>query len=262
MTGDVLHAGLGWPIAMTVIAVSFVSSFITAAFGIGGGAVMLAVLATLLPAPAIIPVHGLVQLGSNVGRAAILLKHLHLGVVGPFLIGALIGVALGGTFVVQLDPGVLQIGVGLFILWSILFTPPAFMRRSSAVAGGFSSFLTMFFGGTGPFVASYVRTLQLDKLSHVATHSTLMTIQHLLKTIAFGLLGFAFSKWAGLIALLIAFGFAGTVVGRHVLTHIDEKKFKVALTTILTLLALRLIYAGTVDIFSTDTAQLPTGGRD
>ena len=249
MGWDAMHGGLGWSVASVVIAVSFLSSVITAGFGIGGGAVMLAVLATLLPAPAIIPVHGLVQLGSNFGRAAIMTRYISLGVVVPFLLGAMVGVALGGVFVVQLDAGMLQIGVGLFILWSIFFRPPAVMRRSSAIAGGFSSFLTMFFGGTGPFVASYVKTLGLDRMSHVATHSTLMTIQHLLKTLVFGLLGFAFSEWAGLIALLIGAGFVGTVVGRQILTVIDEKRFKFALNSILAVLAMRLIYAGGVDLW-------------
>ena len=257
MAAELFHAGLGWSIALTLIAVSFASSFVTAAFGIGGGAVMLAMLATLLPAPAIIPVHGLVQLGSNVGRAAILLRHLHLDVVGPFVIGAVVGVALGGVFVVQLDAGVLQVGVGLFILWSILFKPPAFMRRSGSVAGAISSFLTMFFGGTGPFVAAYVKTLELGRMAHVATHATLMTIQHMLKTIAFGLLGFAFSAWAGLIALLIAFGFLGTIAGRLVLARIDERRFKFALNAILTVLALRLIYAGGSAIWA---GSRPMGG--
>ena len=244
MSFEFFQAGLGWPIAVALLLVSFVSSFITVAFGIGGGAVMLAVLATLLPAPAIIPVHGLVQLGSNVGRATLMQKYLYFPVVVPFIIGALIGITLGGIFVVVLDAGTIQVGVGLFILWSILFQPPAFMRRSSAIAGGFSSFLTMFFGGTGPFVAAFLKTQGLDRMSFVATHATLMTMQHLLKTIAFGLLGFAFSQWFGLIALLIGFGFLGTVVGRQVLTRIDERRFRLALNTILALLALRLIYAG------------------
>lgn len=247
MSIDILNAGLGWPVASALLLVSFASSFITVAFGIGGGAVMLAVLATLLPAAAIIPVHGLVQLGSNVGRAAIMRRHLYLPVVAPFAAGALVGVALGGVFVVQLDAAMIQIGVGLFILWSILFRPPAFMRKSAAIAGGFSSFLTMFFGGTGPFVAGFGKTLGLDRMAFVATHATLMTLQHLLKTIAFGLLGFAFSQWLGLIVLLIATGFLGTVAGRLVLTRIDERRFIIALNAILTLLALRLIYAGAVD---------------
>ena len=116
MSAEILHVGLGWPVAAALLAVSFAASFITVAFGIGGGAVMLAVLAILLPAPAIIPVHGLVQLGSNVGRAAIMSRYLYLPVVVPFGIGALIGVAIGGTFVTQLDPATIQIGVGCFIL--------------------------------------------------------------------------------------------------------------------------------------------------
>lgn len=248
MSIDYLQAGLGWPVATSLLAVSFVSSFITVAFGIGGGAVMLAVLATLLPVSAIIPVHGLVQLGSCVGRAMVMRKFLLFPMVAPFAIGALIGTSFGAVFVVQLDGGAIQIGVGLFILWSILFQPPAFMRRSAGIAGVFSSFLTMFFGGTGPFVASFVKAQGLDRMSFVATHATLMTMQHALKTVAFGLLGFAFSQWFGLVALLIGFGFLGTVVGKQVLTRIDERRFKLALSAILSILALRLIYAGGSDL--------------
>ena len=59
-----------------------------------------------------------------------------------FALGALIGVAFGGAFFVQLDPAMIQIAVGLFILWSILMKPPAFMRRSAGIAGAFSSFLS------------------------------------------------------------------------------------------------------------------------
>ncbi len=73
--------------AGTLLGLSFATSFITAAFGIGGGAVMLAALATLLPAAAIIPVHGLVQLGSNAGRAAILTKFIRFGRLGAFSAG-------------------------------------------------------------------------------------------------------------------------------------------------------------------------------
>ena len=251
MTGDLIHAGLGWPIAMTLIAVSFLGSFITAAFGIGGGAVLIAVFATLLPATAIIPVHGLVQLGSNVGRAALTFEHLHRSVVPAFFIGSALGVAIGTAFVVQLDAAVIQIGVGAFIIWSILMRPPAFMRRSAGIAGTISSFLTMFFGATGPFIAAFVKTQELDRMGHTATHATLMTIQHALKIVAFGFLGFAFSVWAGLVAVLIAAGFLGTVAGRHVLLRVDEKLFRFTLNLILAVLAARLIYAGATTLATT-----------
>ena len=244
MIEGALHAGLGWTVAGWLVAASFGTSFITAAFGIGGGGVLLAILASLVPPAALIPVHGLVQLGSNVGRAAIMFRHRDQGVLVPFTVGAVVGVALGGSVVVQLPPDILRIGVGLFILWSVLATPPAFMRRSAAIAGGFSSFLTMFFGGTGPFVAAYVKTMGFTRMTHVATHALLMTVQHLLKTVAFGFLGFAFGVWMPLIAAMIASGFLGTVVGKKVLARIDEKRFKLVLNAILIVLALRLIWAG------------------
>ena len=244
MSADFFHAGLGWPVAATLLALSFVSSFITVAFGIGGGAVMLAVMAVLLPAAAIIPVHGLVQLGSNAGRLSIMLRHVHRAILPAFLIGAVLGVTLGGAMVVQLPAGAIQLGVGLFILWSVFFRPPAFMRSSAALNGMISSFLTMFFGGTGPFVATYVKAQDLDRVRHVATHAALMTIQHLLKIAVFGLLGFAFAEWIGFVAILIAAGFGGTLVGRMALTRIDERRFKLALTAVLSVLALRLIWSG------------------
>jgi uncharacterized protein len=244
MSADLIHAGLGWPIAGTLAALSFVGSFMTVALGIGGGAVMLAVMAVMLPAAAIIPVHGLVQLGSNAGRLSIMLRHVHRAVVPAFLLGAVIGVTIGGSMVVQLPAGAIQLGVGLFILWSVYFKPPEFMRSSASLNGAISSFLTMFFGGTGPFVATFVKGQGLDRMGHVATHAALMTIQHLLKILVFGFLGFAFAQWIGFVALLIAAGFMGTVVGRHVLTKIDEKRFILILNIVLTVLALRLIWSG------------------
>ena len=245
MIEGALHAGLGWTVAGLLVAASFGTSFITAAFGIGGGGVLLAILASLVPPAALIPVHGLVQLGSNAGRAAIMFRHRDQTVLAPFIIGALVGVAVGGSVVVQLPPDILRVGVGVFILWSVLAKPPAFMRRSAVIAGGFSSFLTMFFGGTGPFVAAYVKTMGFPRMTHVATHALLMTVQHLLKTVAFGFLGFAFGQWMPLIAAMIASGVLGTVVGKQVLARIDEKRFKFALNAILIVLALRLIWAGT-----------------
>lgn len=255
MIMETFHAGLGWPTAGALLGISFVSSFITVAFGIGGGAVMLAALATLLPAAAIIPVHGLVQLGSNVGRASIMIKYMRLDLLGPFLGGAVIGIALGGSLVVQLHPGWIQIGVGAFILWSVLATPPAFLRRSGLITGAFSSFLTMFFGGTGPFVATFVKGQDLTRHAHVATHAMLMTVQHLLKTIVFGFLGFAFSSWAVLIALLIFFGVLGTLVGRLVLARLDERRFRLALNVVLGVLACRLIYSGADILISGGSEQ-------
>lgn len=234
------------PAAATLglIAASCFTSFLTAAFGIGGGLVLLAVLAAVLPPAALIPVHGVVQLGSNVGRAAVLRKHVAWQFLPPFLAGSAGGAILGGSLVVSLPPGVVQAGVGLFIVWSVFFRPPRAIRRFAWLTGALSSFLTMFFGATGPFVMAYLRTLDLERHALVGTHATFMTLQHLLKTLVFGLLGFAFAPWLPLIVAMIASGFLGTLVGRAVLTRTDETRFSLVLNTILLILAARLIWAG------------------
>lgn len=244
MTAELIHAGLGWPVALAAAGLSFGTSFITAAFGIGGGAIMLAALAVMLPPAALIPVHGLVQLGSNGGRTAVLARHVQLGVMGPFAIGAGLGIVAGSLLLIELPSEAILITVGIFILYTVYFPPPAFLQRHAGTAGGFSSLLTMFVGATGPFIAAFVKSQGYDKITHVATHSAMMTLQHLLKTIAFGLLGFAFSKWAGFITLLIATGFAGTMAGRHVLARLDEARFKQVLGAILTVIAIKLIWDG------------------
>ncbi len=227
-----------------LVATSFATSLITVAFGLGGGIVMIAVLATLLPPAALIPVHGVVQLGSNVFRSLLLLKHTLWPVVLPFLIGSLIGAAAGGAVVVDLPGEMVQIGVGLFIIWSITSKPPAIMKKAAGLTGAISTFLTMFFGATGPFVASYLKTLELNRHTQSATHAILMTIQHLLKTVTFGFLGFAFEPYIGLILAIITAGFLGTLVGKQVLARINEELFRKILSGILLFLALRLLWTG------------------
>lgn len=229
-----------------LFAASFVGSFITVAMGMGGGAMLLAVMATLVPPSALIPLHGVVQIGSNVGRAAIMLPHTHWPPVAGFAIGSILGVTVGGLVVIDLPAGVIQIGVGLFIIWSVLRKPPAWLIRLPALTGVISSFLTMFIGATGAFVAAMLKSLQLDRKAHVATHGVLMSLQHLLKIVVFGLLGFEFGPWLGFMLGMIASGFIGTLIGRRVLLRMNDEIFGKLLTAVLLILAARLIWQGSL----------------
>lgn len=237
--------GLPVESGLLMAGMSFASSFITAAMGIGGGVLLLAVMASLVPPLALIPVHGVIQLGSNFFRAVLLRAHVEWRVVAAFAAGAALGVVLGGSVAVRLDPALVQIGIGAFVLWSVLRQPPTWLARAGALSGVVSSVLTMFFGATGPFVANYVKSLALPRQAHVGTHAVLMTIQHSLKSLTFGFLGFAFGPWAGFIALMIAMGFLGTMAGKRVLLRLDDRQFRLALTLALVLISARLIWLGT-----------------
>ena len=230
--------------AASLLAASFVGSFITVALGIGGGIFVLAMMASLMPPAALIPVHGVIQLGSNLIRAGLFLRHMYWPAFGAFAIGSLVGVGLGGALVVQLPAAAVQIGVGCFILWSLAARPPRWLAAWPWLTGGVSSFLTMFFGSTGPFVANFIRALRLPKEAHTATHAMFMTLQHGLKVLTFGILGFAFGPWLGFLMAMIACGALGTLAGRRLLVHLSEHAFRRGLTVVLALLSLRLIWQG------------------
>ena len=149
---------------------------------------------------------------------------------------------------VELPGGVVLIGVGAFVIFSVLAKPPAWLGRMGWLSGLISSFLTMFFGATGTFVATFTKSLELERHAHVATHATLMTLQHGLKIVAFGMLGFAFGPWLAFMLAMIAAGFIGTVAGRHVLVRMTDKGFKRALDAVLILISLRLIWQGFGDL--------------
>lgn len=243
--GWLLPEGVGLLTGLVLVATSCATSFLTAAVGIGGGAVMLAVMAVLVPIHALIPVHGVVQIGSNAGRTAIMLQHVERRILLPFAIGSAFGAGLGGLVAIRLPAEILQIALAAFILWSTFApAPTALGRLAFSGAGALSSFLTMFFGATGPFVAGMLKSLRLGRLEHVASHAACMTLQHTLKVLTFGLLGFAYGPWLPLIAAMIGSGLLGTVLGKRLLTRLRDDRFHRVLSVVLTLLALRLLWSG------------------
>jgi uncharacterized membrane protein YfcA len=230
--------------AVLLVIASLATSFMTAAFGIGGGFTLIALMALLLPPAALIPIHGIIQLGSNAGRAAIMAKDVLWRPVRPFIIGTTIGAALGGMVAVQLPPWLVQLAVGVFILVVVFTTLPPIQQRYIFAGGVISSFLTMFFGATGNFVAAMVKSMKLDPVPHVATHSTMMTFQHLIKVLVFGLIGFQFAPYIHLIVAMLISGFVGTVAGRQFLIRAGSRYFKPVLNGILFVAACRLIWSG------------------
>lgn len=217
---------------------------LTASLGIGGGTVLLAAMAQIIPVTALIPVHGFVQLGSNIGRSLLMFAKLNYALALWFLCGSLAGAALGGQIVVNLPIFLLKAILGGFILFSVWGPSLSGYAASSRslLAGGFlSTILTMFVGATGPFVVAVLKRFELSPQALVATCACCLSIQHFLKILVFGVLGFAFSDYLGLIILMIVSGFIGTFLGRKILIRVDPAKFKKGLDLILTTLAVKLV---------------------
>jgi uncharacterized membrane protein YfcA len=162
----------------------------------------------------------------------------------PFVVGAMVGAGLGGMVVVQLPPWAVQLALGIFIIWAVFAKLPPIKQRYILLGGAVSSFLTMFFGATGNFIAAMVKSMNLDPMPHVATHSLMMTFQHFVKVLIFGLIGFHFGPYMILIIGMMISGFIGTIIGSRFLTKAGGRYFKPVLNIILFLAAARLIWAG------------------
>lgn len=229
--------------AVLVIVVSFFTSGISAAIGIGGGVAMLAVLSFGLPATSLIPIHGVIQLGSNTGRTFIQRAHINWKPVLQFSIGALFGGIAGGLLVQDLPDFWLKLTIGLFILFSVWGPKPNYPNHSAifVITGTLSTLLTMFVGATGPFVAAVFKTRNLDRLETVASHTACMTLQHGIKIGIFIGLGFDFVPFIPLLLAMIGAGFLGTMVGTKLLHAFSEIRFRQMFNLVLTGMALLII---------------------
>lgn len=239
-----LPEGVSALAAGLVVFASFFTAALTAAFGLGGGLALLAIMGALFPPAALIPVHGIAQLGANSSRLYFQWRDTIWPIVGWFALGCAIGAAVGARLYVEAPEHVLKAGVGLFVLAAVWGPKPGGFApgvKTFFLTGAVGSVLSTFFGATGPITASMLSVARLDKLKTTATHAGCMVVQHGLKTIAFGFVGFAFHEWALLIAAIIAAGFAGSAAGTHLLRAMPEAQFQKGFAYLLSILACYLI---------------------
>ena len=234
------------PAALLIFA-SFFTSGLTAAAGVGGGLLMLALMTYALPLFALIPVHGLVQLGSNAGRSWVQREHIDWRITRLFLFGSIVGALFAIFFVVRLPEAMLQIILGVFILVMVWMKIPKITNASPAIVsagGGLTTFASMFAGATGPLVAVFLNNLFTEHKKIVATHGITMTIQHGFKLLVFGLAGFAFLEWVPFVCAMVLSGYLGTRVGTFFLNRLPERALKLVFKAVLTVAAIDLLRRG------------------
>lgn len=253
LLASLVPEGVAPVLAAAVIFASFFTSALTASFGLGGGLALLAVMSATLPAAAVIPVHGVAQLGANFSRFTLQRRHVLWPIILWFALGSALGAFVGGRIYVALPEPVLKAAVGAFVLVTVWgpkpkgFTPGP---KSFFATGAIGAFLSMFFGATGPIAATMLSAARIDKLQTVATHAAAMVFQHGLKTLAFGLLGFAYADWALLIAAILAAGFLGAWMGTRLLKAMPEAVFRKGFRLTLTLFGVYLLAAGAREALS------------
>lgn len=232
-------------IFILLVMVAGLTSFFTASFGAGGGVMLLGVMAQVLPPQLIIPLHGVAQLGSNAGRAAMSWRHIDWKLIGAFLPGAIVGAFIGSFVLVSLPPAIMYLTIALFILylcWGPKLPKMVLGTWGTVMAGAITTFITLFAGATGPLVAAFVKQIHADRFRTVATFAAAMSLQHVLKVGVFEAAGFPLAAWLPLLLCMVISGAVGTWVGLRLLKRMPDRHFHRIFNIVLTLMALRLIW--------------------
>ena len=221
---------------LALIGTAALTSAMTAALGIGGGVLLLAVLSMLVTPAAVIPLHGLVQLGSNANRAVFTARYIHWPSLYWF----------APVLLVQLPSWLLQLSIASFILLLCWGPPvPAIATRAlgTFIAAALTTLLSHFVGATGPLVAAFIKQQQHgQRQATVATFAAAMTLQHAPKMLVYSVAGFVFYEWLPLALAMILAGVVGTQFGLKVLFKTSDQRFSQVFNLLLTALALRLIW--------------------
>jgi uncharacterized protein len=243
--------------ATGLMALSFVTSLITATFSLGGGSLMIAAMALVLPPAVVVPVHGCVQLGSNIGRAWVQRAHIQWRYLLWISLGALVGSVVGGRLAFSLPAQWFTLAIGAFVLVTTWLPTPRVLTQSRAVqfvGGSVVSAVGMVVGAAGPLLAAFVRGIA-DRRELVATHAMLNSLQHAIKIVVFAALGFAFRDYIAMVLLMVGTGFVGTSVGSRLLTRVPERVFRLTFRLLLSAIALGLIHEALIGQHLAATVQ-------
>lgn len=240
---------------------ALITSSISAVIGMGGGIILLGIMAIIIPQGyMVIALHGVIQLFSNTTRTYIFRKHIKKNIVNKFLIGSFVGAFLSGVIIFLLvqfyevksasdiKVDFLKPIIGFFILWYLFLKGPKKEKdnQSFIKVGGISGLASVFVGATGPLIAPFFLNSKLTKENIIVNKAACQMITHLTKIplfIYFFNVNYV-DEYFILIPLILSV-YLGTNLGKKILSFIPERIFTILFKVCLTMIALRLI----VDFF-------------
>ncbi len=234
----------------SLVVAAFLTSMLSAIVGMAGGITLLGVMLLFLDPLVAIPLHGVVQMVSNGSRTIVQRAHVKRDLAVLYALPLLPAAAIGLTFARELDPVALKTAIGVFVLvatwrsrWLLFGTHPERTnpRLRFLLLGSVAGFLNVTIGAVGPFIAPFFLNMDLTRFELIGTKAACQLLGHVAKVIVFGLAGFAFGPFAGLLALLCACVVVGTWAGSRVLHLVDERTFTWLYRSVLTLVAIRLV---------------------
>ena len=242
---------------IVLIISALITSSISAVLGMGGGIILLGIMAIIIPEGyMVIALHGMIQLFSTSTRTYIFREHIKKNVIKDFSIGTLIGASISGLIIVlliqfynvesanQIKVDFLKPIIGIFIIWYLFLRGSKKKKESASFikVGGISGISSIFIGATGPLIAPFFLNGNFKKENIIANKAAGQMITHLTKIPLFiYFFNVTYIKEYSILLPLIIAVYIGTNLGKKILSFIPEKIFKIIFKICLTAIAIRLI---------------------
>jgi uncharacterized membrane protein YfcA len=256
--GGPLAHGPAW---LLLVGVTLLTSALSGALGLGGGTVFVGSLRLVLPTQAaVIFVHAVVQVVSNVSRTWAYRKDVHWPLVWPFLLTCSVTPPLGLWVLSRGVEHPLELAMGLFLLTVPWFPDDARVplkpRTSMAIAGALVGGAGMLVGATGAVVAPFFRTNDeqgkgLDRRAFIGTKAIAQAFGHLVKIAWFAIAGRqmlverAAVAHLGLVLVAMCLStIIGTIVGERLARRLPERWFVLTFRVVMAGLGLSIVAAG------------------
>lgn len=232
--------------------VALATSSVSAVLGLGGGVILMLLLPGWLPLSAIVPIHAQVQFFSNASRVVFDPSHIAWQLFLPLLFGSAVGGLVGAQWVDAISLSLLPFFSGIAILVVTWVSIPAPLLKGSWTSiflGFYQTGIGMLAGATGPLGAAVLGQYKQQRDWLVVNTGLYMMINHGVRTVVFGFLGFAFGQWWHVIFAMSIGSILGSWIGTRGRKIMPPTDFQLVFRWVVTILACRMIWLSYPEVF-------------
>jgi len=231
---------------------ALLTSILSAVAGLGGGVILLLVIAQFVAPTIAIPIQGAIQLVSNGSRAALLRSQISWPVVGWASILLFPASLLGVAVATSLPEDVLRLALAAFVL--VLAWRPDLLKSDARSrtpddakfmlvgVGAASGLLNSTVGASGPVTSPFLKAVTASHKAFVASAAMTQVLAHISKLVAFSAQGWSISDYWDTIAVGVAGVIVGSWIGTRLLDRVSEANLDLLFKVVLTALAARVIF--------------------
>lgn len=212
----------------------FLTSILSGVMGMGGGLILMALYALILPVNLAMSLHGFTQFFSNGSRTIMHYKKVQFDLVTKYLVGGLIAIFILSMIKFSPSKRMVLISLGIIPFISLLPKISSYFditkNNRSYLCGFIVSSAQLLVGASGSLLDIFYISSPLNRHTIIANKSITQTIGHVFKMIyyMFVLEGFSefikFSPYT--LGLIVIFTVIGNYIGKLILKRMNEDSFR------------------------------------